>query len=331
MAIDPASSGDQALLQVSALRVSFATADGELQAVRAVDFSVRSGEILAIVGESGSGKTQLAMALMGLLAENGSASGSAMFQGHDLLGCGQKQMNRLRGSKLAMIFQDPESTLNPYMSIGRQMSEVLEQHRNMPHKQAWLVAEEMLHQVCIDDAHERMRQFPYELSGGMLQRIIIAMALLCQPALLIADEPTTALDVTVQADINRLMLDLRERYQTAIILITHDLGMVAGLADKVLVMYAGQTMEYAAVADLYQRPEHPYSRGLLRAIPQSFSNKLAALQPIPGNPPNPMQLPSGCPFRDRCEYAFADCTATPLLRPARHGGLIACHLDRLPE
>ncbi|MDA3932794.1 MAG: ATP-binding cassette domain-containing protein [Gammaproteobacteria bacterium] len=319
------------MLQVSGLRVSFATADGELQAVRAVDFSVRSGEILAIVGESGSGKTQLAMALMGLLAENGSASGSALFQGHDLLGCGQKQMNRLRGSKLAMIFQDPESTLNPYMSIGRQMSEVLEQHCNMSHKQAWLVAEEMLHQVRIDDAHERMRQFPYELSGGMLQRIIIAMALLCQPALLIADEPTTALDVTVQADINRLMLDLRERYQTAIILITHDLGMVAGLADQVLVMYAGQTMEYAAVADLYQRPEHPYSRGLLRAIPQSFSNNLAALQPIPGNPPNPMQLPSGCPFRDRCEYAFADCTATPLLRPARHGGLIACHLDRLPE
>jgi len=321
----------QSLLQVSDLKVRFCTADGELQALRSVSFDVQPGEVLAVVGESGSGKTQLALALMGLLAENGSASGTAMFQGYDLLSCGQARLNRLRGSEMAMIFQDPESTLNPYLSIGRQMSEVLEQHRRMPHAQALQVAEEMLHQVRIGNPRECMQQYPHELSGGMQQRIVIAMGLLCQPALLIADEPTTALDVTVQADINRLMLDLRERYQTAIMLITHDLGVVAGLADRVLVLYAGQTMEYAAVRDLYKQPEHPYSRALVRAVPQLDSQHGAGLQPIPGNPPNPLQIPSGCPFRDRCEFAFTDCTATPLLRPARHGGQIACHLETLPE
>lgn len=321
----------QTLLQVHDLQVGFSTPDGELQALRSVSFDIQPGEVLAVVGESGSGKTQLAMALMGLLAENGHASGSAVFQGHDLLSCGQAQLNRLRGSAMAMIFQDPESTLNPYLSIGRQMSEVLEQHRSMSHQQAWLVAEEMLQQVRISNAHACMQQYPHELSGGMQQRIVIAMGLLCQPALLIADEPTTALDVTVQADINRLMLDLRERYQTAILLITHDLGVVAGLADRVLVLYAGQTMEYAAVRDLYQRPEHPYSRALIRAVPQLASEHGEGLQPIPGNPPNPLEIPTGCPFRDRCEFAFADCTATPLLRAARHGGQLACHLQALPE
>lgn len=322
---------EQTLLQVDDLKISFSTPDGELRAVRSVSFDIQRGEVLAVVGESGSGKTQVAMALMGLLAENGSASGAAVFQGHDLLSCGQTQLNRLRGSAMAMIFQDPESTLNPYLSIGRQMSEVLEQHRGMTHQQALPVAEEMLHQVRISNAHECMQQYPHELSGGMQQRIVIAMGLLCQPALLIADEPTSALDVTVQADINRLMLDLRKRYQTAIMLITHDLGVVAGLADRVLVLYAGQSMEYAAVRDLYQRPEHPYSRGLVRAVPQLDSARRGGLQPIPGNPPNPLQIPSGCPFRDRCEFAFADCTATPLLRAARHGGQIACHLETLPE
>jgi oligopeptide transport system ATP-binding protein len=319
------------LLQVSDLQVRFNTPDGELQALRSVDFSIRPGEVLAVVGESGSGKTQLAMAVMGLLAENGSATGQVMFQGHDLLACGQAQLNRLRGSEMAMIFQDPENTLNPYLTIGRQMSEVLEQHRGMRHSEAWQMAEEMLHQVRISDAPGCMRQYPHELSGGMQQRIVIAMGLLCQPALLIADEPTTALDVTVQADINRLMLDLRERYQTAIMLITHDLGVVAGLADNVLVLYAGQTMEYACVRDLYRRPQHPYSRALVRAVPRLDSKRGDSLQPIPGNPPNPLQIPSGCPFRDRCAYAFADCTATPLLREADHGGLIACHLESLPE
>jgi len=322
---------DQTLLQVDDLKISFTTPDGELQAVRSVSFDVRAGEVLAVVGESGSGKTQLAMALMGLLAENGSASGKVVFQGHDLLGCSQPQLNRFRGSEMAMIFQDPESTLNPYLTIGRQMSEVLQQHRGMSHRHALEMAEEMLHQVRISNAHKCMQKHPHELSGGMQQRIVIAMGLLCQPALLIADEPTTALDVTVQADISRLMLDLRERYQTAILLITHDLGVVAGLADRVLVLYAGQTMEYAAVRDIYKQPEHPYSRALVRAVPQLDGKHGDSLQPIPGNPPNPLQIPSGCPFRDRCEFAFADCTATPLLREARHGGQIACHLESLPE
>ncbi len=322
---------DQPLLRVNDLEVSFNTPDGMLQAVRSVSFDIHRGEVLAIVGESGSGKTQLALALMGLLPENGSVSGVASFQGHDLLGCGQARLNRLRGSAMAMIFQDPEGTLNPYLTIGRQMTEVLEQHRGMTHRQAWLVAAEMLHQVRIGKVYECMKQYPHELSGGMQQRIVIAMGLLCQPALLLADEPTTSLDVTVQAEINRLMLDLRERYQTAILLITHDLGVVAGLADKVLVLYAGQTMEYAAVRDLYRRPEHPYSRALIRAVPKLDNHRGEGLHPIPGNPPNPLQIPSGCPFRDRCEFAFADCTATPLLRAARHGGQVACHLELLPE
>jgi oligopeptide transport system ATP-binding protein len=328
---DTRASTDAPLLAVRDLSVTFTTPAGELRALRGAAFDIRAGEVLAVVGESGSGKTQLALALMGLLADNAHVDGAATWRGEPLLHRDAGDLNRLRGSDMAMIFQDPETTLNPYLTIGRQMCEVLQHHRRMARADARLAAAEMLHQVRIAEPQRCLGRYPHQLSGGMQQRVAIAMALLCQPALLIADEPTTALDVTVQADINRLMLDLRERYGTAILLITHDLGVVAGMADRVLVLYAGQIMELAEVQDLYRRPAHPYSRALVRAVPRAVPGEVNELHPIPGNPPNPLDLPSGCPFRDRCEFAFVDCTATPLLRAAAHGGCVACHLERLPE
>lgn len=319
------------LLDVKDLNVSFNTPEGDVHAVNGLSFSIQPGEVLAIVGESGSGKTQTSLAIMGLLAENGMVSGKALYQGKDLLTLDQQQLNHIRGSEIAMIFQDPGESLNPYLTIGKQMTEVLVRHRGMSQAVANQRACEMLHQVRLTDAEQRMQQYPHELSGGMQQRIMIAMGLLCQPRLLIADEPTTALDVTVQADISQLMMDLRAQYGTAILLITHDLGVVAGLADNVGVIYAGQMMEYAPVRDIYYRPQHPYSRGLVRSVPRLDQRIDQQLRAIPGNPPNLLNMPSGCPFRDRCEFAFSDCTASPLLRSAREGVSVRCHLDKLPE
>ncbi len=319
------------LLEVKDLNVRFSTPEGEVHAVNSLDFSISPGEVMAIVGESGSGKTQTSLAIMGLLAENGSASGEVLYHGHDLLAMERSQLNSIRGSEIAMIFQDPGASLNPYLTIGTQMTEVLVRHRGMTQSAANARACEMLHQVRLTDADRRMRQYPHELSGGMQQRIMIAMGLLCRPRLLIADEPTTALDVTVQADINQLMMDLRRKYDTAILLITHDLGVVAGLADTVAVIYAGQMMEYAPVRDLYYRPQHPYSRGLVRSVPRLDQRGDQVLRAIPGNPPNLLDMPSGCPFRDRCEHAYSDCTAYPLLRTGREDSLVRCHLDKLPD
>ncbi len=321
----------QPLLDIQDLHVRFNTPEGEVHAVNGMNFSIAPGEVMAIVGESGSGKTQTALAIMGLLAENGRASGRVVYQGSNLLEMDRRQLNSIRGSDIAMIFQDPGASLNPYLTIGRQMTEVLVRHRRMSQSEANARACEMLHQVRLTDAEDRMRQYPYELSGGMQQRIMIAMGLLCRPRLLIADEPTTALDVTVQADINQLMMDLRRQYDTAILLITHDLGVVAGLADTVTVVYAGQMMEYAPVRDLYYRPCHPYSRGLVRSVPRLDQRADQVLRAIPGNPPNLLDMPSGCPFRDRCEFAFSDCTAYPLMRHSRANSLVRCHLDSLPE
>ncbi len=320
-----------ALLEVRDLVVAFDTPEGEVHAVNGLSFDLEPGQTLGVVGESGSGKTQTAMAMMGLLAENGRASGSVRFRGQELLGMSTQELSRIRGSSISMIFQDPISSLNPYMTIGDQLIEVLTHHRNLKRKAARQRAEEMLHQVQISDPAQRMRQFPHELSGGMCQRVMIAMGLLCQPDILIADEPTTALDVTVQSQINLLMDELSEQSSTAIMLITHDLGVIAGLCNQVLVMYAGELMEFADIDPLFSSPAHPYTEGLLKSVPRLDQIDSGILSAIPGNPPDLLSLPVGCPFRARCSYAFDQCSAHPSLRETEPDRWTRCHLDTLPK
>ena len=257
-----------ALLDVKNLKVDFATADGTVHAVRDLSYSLEKGGTLAIVGESGSGKTQGAFALLGLLPRNGTASGSVMFDGKEILNLPLREMNKYRAERIGIIFQDPMTSLNPYLRISRQMTEVLEHHRGMSHSAALAESVRFLDAVRIPDAKNRVRMYPHEFSGGMRQRVMIAMALLCQPELLIADEPTTALDVTVQAEIMDLLVDLQEDFGTAIILITHDLGIVAGTCEDTLVMFGGKVMEYRKTLELFDNPQHPYTQGLMAAIPR---------------------------------------------------------------
>ena len=318
---------EQKLLQVRNLNVKFHTNDGEVYAVNNLNFELGRGETLGIVGESGSGKSQSVLAMMGLLARNGQASGEVLYQGRDLLGMPAQYLNAIRGNRMAMIFQDPMTSLNPYLTVERQMTEVLELHKNMSRKQARVRSIELLEAVKIPDAARRFGMYPHEFSGGMRQRVMIAMALLCEPEVLIADEPTTALDVTVQAQILALLRDLQRDFGTAIVLITHDLGVVAGICDRVMVMYGGRTMEYADSNDIYYRPSHPYTIGLLGALPR-LDVDAATLVSIPGNPPNMNALPKGCPFSPRCLNAAERCaTDLPALAPAAHnaGVLRACH------
>ena len=316
------------LLDVQDLSVTFETNDGEVNAVNGVSLAVAQKETLAIVGESGSGKTQAAFAVMGLLARNGRATGSVRFDGQEILNAPDSELNGIRAREIAMIFQDPMTSLNPYMRVSDQMAEVLMLHKGMSRRAAEGESLAMLDAVRIPDARNRLDNFPHEFSGGMRQRIMIAMALLCHPKLLIADEPTTALDVTVQNQIMLLLSEIREEFGTAIILITHDLGIVAGFCDRTTVMYGGRIMETGPTGPLFARPGHPYTSGLLSAIPR-LDTTHEILPTIEGEPPNMVGLPPGCPFHPRCARALAACGER---MPPLEGGqrARACH-NPMPE
>ncbi len=317
------------VLEVDDLGVEFTTNDGAVYAVNGLNFKLGRGETLGIVGESGSGKSQTVLAMMGLLAKNGRATGRVFYHGQDLLQLAPNEFNAIRGDRVAMIFQDPMTSLNPYLTVERQMSEVLELHRAMSRHDAAVRAVQMLDAVKIPDAKRRVRMYPHEFSGGMRQRVMIAMALLCEPEVLIADEPTTALDVTVQAQIITLLRDLQRDFGTAIVLITHDLGVVAGICDSVMVMYGGRVMEHASADNIFYRPSHPYTRGLLAALPR-LDGASSTLLSIPGNPPNMNALPKGCPFSPRCRHARDVCVnVLPPLEPAGHDPAVlrACHFS----
>lgn len=298
------------LLKVKDLTVKFATDDGFVTAVNGLNFSLRQGETLGIVGESGSGKSQTAFAILGLLAKNGQATGSIKFEDKELLTLSKKELNHIRANEISIIFQDPMTSLNPFMKVGDQLAEVLILHKGMSKKDAWAEAINMLDAVKIPEARKRIGMYPHEFSGGMRQRVMIAMALLCRPKLLIADEPTTALDVTVQAQIMTLLSELKRDFNTTIIMITHDLGVVAGSCDRVLVMYAGRTMAYGMTDEIFYHPTHPYTIGLLGAVPRLDSDS-ERLTTIAGNPPNLLNLPTGCPFQERCQYVMDICRTTP--------------------
>ncbi len=317
------------ILDIKNLDVRFAVMDGEVQAVSDVSLSVAKGECLGIVGESGSGKSQTFMAAMGLLAPNGRATGEAWFGGVNLLTAGDRVRNAIRGSRMTMVFQDPMTSLTPHMRVGRQLAEVLTCHRGSSFASARDQAIAMLRRVQIPEAERRFEMYPHELSGGLRQRVMIAMALLCGPELIICDEPTTALDVTVQAQILELIQEMKAGLQTAVVLITHDLGLVAGLADRVAVMYAGRIVETGDVRQIFNAPQHPYTEGLLACTPRLDAPERDALITIPGQPPNLEQLPSGCSFHPRCGYAVDRCRAERPALLATAGGWKACYRDRL--
>lgn len=301
------------LLEVRDLHVHFTTYGGVVKAVRGISFTVHRGEAVAIVGESGCGKSVTAQAIMGLIPSPPGrvVAGRIQFAGRELLRLPEREMQRVRGAEIGMIFQDPMTTLNPTMSIGDQVMEGLRKHQGLGRAEARARAIEMLGRVGIPRPQERFGAFPHQFSGGMRQRVMIAMALACNPKLLIADEPTTALDVTIQAQILELMKDLRAQLDTAIILITHDLGVVAGMADTVLVMYAGQVVEQGAVDAIFDHPRHPYTRGLLQSIPRLDDAVQRRLTAIPGTPPDLFAPPAGCAFAPRCGHAMRVCHLYP--------------------
>jgi peptide/nickel transport system ATP-binding protein len=317
------------LLEVRDLRVHFPTADGIVKAVDGISFSIQPGETLGVVGESGSGKSVTFLAVMGLLdRKTARVEGQILFNGRNLLELGPREMSKIRGLKISMIFQDPLTSLHPFYRVGYQIVEAIRVHQQVSKRDAWRQAVEMLRRVGIPKPEERARQFPHEFSGGMRQRAMIAMALSLNPDLLIADEPTTALDVTVQAQILDLIGRLKEEFGASVAVITHDLGVVAEHADDVMVMYAGNIAEYGAKDDIYYRAHHPYTWGLLESITRIDQPKTERLRPIPGQPPSLIFVPPGCPFHPRCRYVMDVCKSEipPLLsEDGRHSS--ACHLS----
>jgi len=311
-------------LEVAGLTVRYGA---HAAAVDDVSFHVNDGECLGVVGESGSGKTQIFMALMGLLSDRARISGAARFDDQDILRLDAAALNRLRGARIAMVFQDPMTALTPHLTIGTQLLEVLAAHEpGLNSAGARQRATALLERVRIPDAGRRLRQYPHELSGGMRQRVLIAMACLCRPRLLVADEPTTALDTTVQTRVLQLLQGLRAETGTAVALITHDFAMLAGIADRVMVMYAGRIVETAAAADLFQRPFHPYTVGLLQCMPVYRAPRLSRLPSIPGLPPGRDTRPAGCAFAPRCPRAQPLCaTERPVLSASPAGRGVACH------
>ena len=296
-----------AMLEVNNLRTSFFTGAGEVKAVNGVSFNLEKGKVLGIVGESGSGKSVTAYSVMQILEKSGKiVGGSVKFNGQELVGAGEKVMKTIRGNKISIIFQDPMTSLNPTYTIGRQLMEAIILHTNRNKKEAYERAVEMLRLVNVNEPEKRMKQYPYEFSGGMRQRVMIAMALACEPDVLIADEPTTALDVTIQAQILELMQSLQKELGMAIIMITHDLGVVAQMCDEVIVMYAGSICEQGTADEIFYNPKHEYTKGLMRSIP-TVDNDGERLQPISGTPIDLLNMPAGCPFAPRCEAAMKIC------------------------
>ena len=301
------------ILQIRDLRVTFNTQLGELRAVRGIDVDVAPGEILGVVGESGSGKSVSFLAAMGLLPKSATITGSVKLDGVELIGAGRKAIRSVRGKSLAMVFQDPLSALNPVHRVGDQIVEMIQSHQDMNTHDAEKKAVELLEIVGIPQPDERARQYPHEFSGGMRQRVVIAMAIANNPKVLIADEPTTALDVTVQAQILEVIQRVQQTFGTAVVLITHDLGVIARVADSVNVMYAGRNVESGSVQSIFDHPSHPYTRGLLSSLPHEGIERL---QPIAGFPPNMLAPPSGCGFAPRCQHAVDACSAElPSLAP----------------
>jgi oligopeptide/dipeptide ABC transporter ATP-binding protein len=315
------------LLDVRDLKTYFFTDGGVVRAVDGVTYTVQPGETVALVGESGCGKSVSALSVMRLVSAPAGriVGGRVLFQGRDLLTLDEESMRKVRGREIAMVFQEPMTSLNPVLSIGRQLTEPLEIHLRMPHEQARRRAVDLLTTVGIPDPERRLTQYPHQFSGGMRQRMMIAMALACNPALVLADEPTTALDVTIQAQILELMRDLARERGIALVLITHNLGVVARYADRVNVMYAGKMVEQGSARDVYAEPRHPYTMGLLRSVPRLDVPRKAKLQPIDGQPPDLTHLPLGCAFAPRCQYAVARCqTEVPPLIPVAADHASAC-------
>lgn len=325
----------QPLLDIRNLTTEFQTEEGVVRAVDGVSFSVSTGEILGIVGESGCGKSVTALSIMQLVATPPGkfASGEIYFHGENLMDKSESQLRKIRGKDMAMIFQEPMSSLNPVYSVGYQIAEAIRLHQEVSKKQAWQRAIEMLERVGIPDASQRASEYPHQMSGGMCQRVMIAMALSCDPSLLIADEPTTALDVTIQAQILLLMKDLRQRIGTTIVLITHDLGVIAEMADRVLVMYAGQVVEEASVMSLFREPRHPYTQGLLQSIPRLDQPRQQKLHIIEGTVPYLSAMPNGCRFHPRCTFATDICrNEEPSLEFTDDGRSVACwHWEKLAD
>ena len=321
----------EVLLDVRGLRTHFHTSGGVIRAVDGVSWDVRKGETVALVGESGCGKSVSALSVMRLVSRPAGRieAGAILFKGRNLLALSEEEMRQVRGREIGMIFQEPMTSLNPVLTVGRQLTEPLEVHLNMNRAESQARAVELLSLVGIPDGARRLRQFPHQFSGGMRQRIMIAMALACNPALILADEPTTALDVTIQAQILELMKSLSRRLGVAILMITHNLGVVARYADRVNVMYAGKIVERATARELYANPRHPYTLGLLRSVPRLDEPRRAKLQPISGQPPDLSRLPAGCSFAPRCAYVIERCRhETPPLDPVTPDHVSACWLAR---